>query len=523
MGTLSLLRLPETDDELWLVVKAMWGVSIPREKVCPDHVAPFTAFADAYFRRNSLDPDGEVQSMALWHGSRGLSGKSYLLAILGLTVAYLLGSDVNLLGGSFAQSTNIHQHMREAMDSPNAPRFMVMSEGMMEIKLSNHAKIRPLTASQRTVRGPHPATLLLDEIDEMDLSILDAALGQPMPQISYLSKRIKPYTVMCSTWQHPEGTFTEIMRRAEERHIPTYAWCFLETSAGDTGWLSQDTIEEKRQSIPAEMWRVEYELGEPAIGNRAIDTQAVDAAFCIPFDPDKEPAEGGYVSKKVSKDLEEYTFAEYVKGGEYVAAADWGKEQDKTVIWVARVDTPKRELVYYMRVNRRPYPMMIGWYNQVLHRYDVGYNGAWHDSTGLGNVVNDYLDMRARPFPMTGDKRAIMLSDYVNAIEKGTWALPRIKSAYLEMKYCRVGDLYKPSAEIQTPNSTLNQSARFHLPDTMCAGALAEYAANRLLGIALPIVIKRDETPTRHQAQFLPQPGTEEQRVVSEAPISLLA
>src|SRR5437899_1401415 len=102
-------RLPDTDDELWWLVKAMFGVTIPRHAVCPDHVAPFTAFADAYFGRNSLDPDSPIRSLALWHGSRGLSGKSFALSILGLTEAFLLGAKVNLLGGSLAQSTAIHE------------------------------------------------------------------------------------------------------------------------------------------------------------------------------------------------------------------------------------------------------------------------------------------------------------------------------------------------------------------------------------------------------------------------------
>lgn len=504
-------RLPQNEDELWLVVKLLWGVTIPREKVCGDHVAPMTAFADAYFRRNSLDPDSSVQSIALWHGSRGLSGKSFMLAILGLTIAYLLGSDVNLLGGSMAQSTNIHEHMRAAMEHEGAPRYMITNEGMLEIKLSNKARIRPLTASQRTVRGPHPATLLLDEIDEMELKILDAALGQPMPQITYLGKRVKPYTVMCSTWQNPEGTFTEIKRRAEERGIPMYAWCYRETSAGDTAWLGLDTIEEKRNSIPAEMWRVEYELGEPSIGNRAFDPDSVNAAWDAAVKPK---------ITNVSKDFEEYTFAFHQRDGRYVAGADWGKEQDKTVIWVARVDGAQRELVYFLRVNRRPYPLMIGYFNDVLKRYDVGMNGAWHDSTGLGNVVNDYVDMRAHPFMMTGDKRAKLLSDYVNAIEKGAWRIPMIDTAYREMKYCRVGDLYKPSPDIQLPNSNVNSSARFHLPDTICAAALAEYAARLIAPVVSPIVVQRDHSPTQLERNFVREHSREERSMLTSEPVS---
>jgi hypothetical protein len=75
-------RAPRTDDELYEVVKALWGHTIPRHKVCSDHDAPFDAFACAYFNR---------EPQILIHGSRGLSGKSRLLSILGLTKAAITG------------------------------------------------------------------------------------------------------------------------------------------------------------------------------------------------------------------------------------------------------------------------------------------------------------------------------------------------------------------------------------------------------------------------------------------------
>ena len=53
-----LSRPPQTNDELWWVVKALFGVDIPRQQVCPDHCAPIDAFAEGYF--------GNESSIALW-------------------------------------------------------------------------------------------------------------------------------------------------------------------------------------------------------------------------------------------------------------------------------------------------------------------------------------------------------------------------------------------------------------------------------------------------------------------------
>ena len=471
--TFRLHRLPQNDDELWAVVNKMWGVVIPRH-TCgnPDHTAPFQAFADAYFARNG--------TIALWHGSRGLSGKSFMLSILGLTMSFLLGSDVNLLGGSLSQSTNIHEHMRMAMDSVNSPRYMIKTESQTLIKLTNRARIRPLTASQRTVRGPHPPRLLLDEIDEMDLDILNAALGQPMPQDNYLGERVRPYTVMCSTWQNPEGTFTTKLREFEEKGLPIVQWCYQCSANPIDGWLEQETIEAKKLEIPAEMWRTEYELGEPSIGNRAFNTEAVDKMFDVKPEPIRE---------NVSKAFEEYTFAEPERDGYYVAAADWGKEQDFTVISVWRGDRDPFELVYYLRVNRRPYPQMIGWFNDAIQRYMAD---AIHDSTGLGNVVSDYVDVRARGFTMTGEKRAAMLTEYVNAVEKGRLRAPRIQTAYLAHKYAQVGDLY-------------SNSQAFHLPDEVASFALAFRTLSRGGKATGPITVPRSQEPTELEKHFSPQ------------------
>lgn len=463
-------RLPETDEELYWLVQAMWGTVIPNTPVCPDHCTPFQAFADAYFER---EPDGSRGTIALWHGSRGLSGKSFMLSILGLTKAFLKGADVNLLGGSLAQSANIHMHMRNAMEFERAPRYLVTDETTQLIRLANRAKIRPLTASQKTVRGPHPPFLLLDEIDEMDIDILDASLGQPMPQKNWLGEIIDEYTVMCSTWQNPQGTFTEIKRRAEEQGIPTYTWCYRESANPVDGWLTEAAIESKKKTISKEMWRVEYELGEPSIGNRAFDSEAVEKAFSREFKP---------LRATEAKDYEEFVFEEPDARGQYVAGADWAKEQDYTVIVVLRIDRMPIEMAYYLRLNRRPYPAMIEKFNKAINDYSAQ---AIHDATGLGNVVNDYLDARAQKFIMSGAPRANMLSEYVNAVERGVYSFPQVKSAYIAHKYAQVGDLYSNSQE-------------FHLPDEICAIALANKLVMKHVPAAAALVVPKSNVPTKH-------------------------
>jgi hypothetical protein len=438
MTRIHLERPPRTDLELYLLVKGLWGITIPRHKVCLEHDAPFTAFATAFFAR---------EPQILIHGSRGLSGKSVLMSILGLTNAVVWGADCNILGGSLAQSNNVLESMNRAWESENAPGYMLVAENKQEHILTNSAKIRPLTASTKTVRGPHPARLLLDEIDEMDQFIFDSAKGQPMPQRNWLGVDIPAQTTMASTWHYPDGVMTSEMNRFKDEDLPIYTWCFKDSSNPIDGWLHPDTVAQKRREISREMWRVEYELGEPSIGNRAIDSNAVERMFDV----------GAPNPLKWTRDYQEYGILKYDFNREYVIAADWARDKDWTVIGVWDVTERPMRLAYYLRMQRRPYPDMIGRFNTLMKRYKAE---AIHDATGLGAVVSDLIDGRARNFLMTGEKRDKMLSEYVAAVENDYVRASRIDSLYTATKYVSTDDLYSRSKE-------------FHLPDEVCSAALA--------------------------------------------------
>lgn len=163
-------QLPLRDeDSLRLFLLHAFGFEIPDKAVCPGHTSPWEAFCAAYFAR---------ERVAIWKASRGLGGKSLLLAMLGLTEALTLKCDVNVLGGSGEQSRRVHQYMQKAWEYPDAPRHLLASDPLkMETTLTWGNTIRALLASQTSTRGPHPVRLRLDEIDVMARDILDAALG----------------------------------------------------------------------------------------------------------------------------------------------------------------------------------------------------------------------------------------------------------------------------------------------------------------------------------------------------------
>lgn len=457
-GSFALTRPPRNDDELYHLTQALWGVTIPRDKHCPHHQAPFEAFSTAFFAR---------EPQALVRGSRGLSGKTAMMSALGLTMAVVLGTDANIVGGSEQQALNALGHMKNYWSYRNAPVQMIKSNQATLLELHNNAKVRPLTASQRTVRGPHPARLLLDEIDEMDPEILESAKGQPMPQKNWLDVVVPQQTIMVSTLQYADGTMMNEMKRFEEEGLPIYEWCYKDTMYAKDGWLSEEFVEQKKREVSKERWRVEYELGEPSIGNRAIDSEAVEAMFSLKC-PDP---------KKLVRDYEEYEYDRAHDNRDYVVAADWAQAVDYTVITVWDVTEEPIRCVYYLRVNRRPYPLMIGYFNALQQRYNAQ---GIHDSTGLGRVVADLIEGNARGFVMAGRDRDNMLSEFVSAVEQGRIRAPRIPSFYKELLYASVEDLYSRGKD-------------YHLPDSFCSAALAWKMVSHRFPAVSPIGLPKND------------------------------
>ena len=456
----QLTRPPQTKDELWWVVKALWDVEIPRLQICDEHQAPFDAFADAYF--------GNKFNYALWYGSRG-TGKSYMLAILALTKAVLLEIQITLLGGSAAQSQNVHEHVETLLRAPNAPTWMVVNSIQSETEFGPGNWIRPLPASQKTVRGPHPQMVMLDEIDEMEKAIYDAAMGQAMNKPNARGVPVSEMVVASSTWQNPVGTFQQVIDDARAKGLPIFTWCFKEQMKPH-GWMDPEFIERKRLTVPAEMFRVEYELGEPAGDARAFDLTKVKEYFVKYPDPILERHSGGF---------DEWTWEKPESTATYAAGADWAKMKDWTVITVARIDVHPRQLVYMLRIQRRPWPEMIGLFNDAVNRYHAL---SAHDATGLGNVVHDLIDERTLKVELIGTKRTKLLSEYIADFEHGAYRLPvQVASLLNAHRGTRVDEVWGLAKWDS------------HLPDEVASMALLHRAAERGAPPAGPIWVKRSD------------------------------
>lgn len=392
---------------------------------------------------------------SVWWGSRGFSGKSATLACLVYLEAVTLGVEVTLLGGSYIQSQRVHQYLvgerrslnkgRVFWNAAGAPTHLLEGEPTKSLtKLNNGGSIEVLTASQKSVRGPHPQRLRGDEIDEMDKAIWDAAQGQAQG-----AGGVRAQTVGSSTWQNAVGTMTAEMKEAREKGYPVHRWCYRCVMEENGGWLTQQEVDDKKSTIPAYMWDVEYELNEPSSEGTLFDRPALERMFRKSLGS----VEGGLNTT--------ITFKEPVDGAEYATGGDWGKERDRSIIITLRTDVKPMEVVRYRHMGRVPFPQMVGAFNEDVSHYD---SAACHDATGIGAVIDDYLEVMSEAVKMVGKKRSDLFGQYVVAVEQGDLACPSIGYLVDEHKFCTVDDVYGAG----------------HPPDTVVAMAMAWRAANGL-------------------------------------------
>jgi hypothetical protein len=211
-------RRPKTQQELERWVLAFTGIRVPGQAVCRGHSAPLNMFARQFLERPAL---------ALWHGPRG-SGKSFLSAIdTHLASRFHPGHETRILGGSLAQSEQIHQALREAVlggrgkGGSDADAIARMLKD--EVQYHNGSAVSILAASATSVRGPHVPSLKLDEVDEIAPDIRESAMGMAMEMRGYRSS-----VLMTSTWHRVAGPMAELIERGEAGAFPVHSFCVFE-------------------------------------------------------------------------------------------------------------------------------------------------------------------------------------------------------------------------------------------------------------------------------------------------------
>lgn len=180
--------------------------------------------------------DREISDIILKSG-RGNS-KTLLFAIGLALLAYIDHSfTATVLAGSLEQAQYLYHYFSIFAESE---KFAECIEGHVW-KTRTHLKgggwIYVLTASEKQVKGPHPAMLVFDEMCAADEKIIDLAEGQ------LLGSRVdKPLYRVASTPDKLFHTFRDYWNNADDYGFVRFEW-----NAFDCPWISVEVIEKNKR------------------------------------------------------------------------------------------------------------------------------------------------------------------------------------------------------------------------------------------------------------------------------------
>lgn len=259
-------KAPRNKEHLALHCAFVLGIRIPDPAYCENHKSPLDALWDAY---------ADEECYSIWHAMRG-SGKTLLLAILAyLDSKFKPRCGTTILGGSLEQSQKAIAYSDQLWTRPGVAKGLLIGNNISGrgYRLTNGSWVTALAASQKSVRGPHPQKLRLDEVDEMARDVYDAAMGQPKANYG-----IPDQVVAASTLHHPFGLMTDLIDKRDETGAALYQWCVEEVRAPRGFWTSEE-IARKQKQLSTSMWDAEYLLKRPMIGRSIYDFEAVERAW----------------------------------------------------------------------------------------------------------------------------------------------------------------------------------------------------------------------------------------------------
>ncbi len=182
----------------------------------PGHCAPFDVLFDVISEI--------VRYYLIWASRSG--SKTYLFGGLVTWVRSCQKAKygTNILGGSKDQSERSYKAMSEfkaLTDSDNIHCHRLMKT---RAEFANGSEVKISPASVTSVRGAHQQCLLLDEVDEIDEEVYEAALSQPQSLHGHAAS-----LGMFSTNHNINGQMDKAIARAKEKGHAVYRYCVWET------------------------------------------------------------------------------------------------------------------------------------------------------------------------------------------------------------------------------------------------------------------------------------------------------
>ena len=135
--------------------------------------------------------------------------------------------ETRILGGGLEQSLLSYEAMKIFRDETDPMNSRISGDILQSrTTFKNKSKVSILAASIKQVRGPHPQCLKLDEVDEIEPNVYNAALSQPLSKFGH-----KSVLGMFSTNHNIMGQMDKALAKAKESGTNIYKYCVWECLA----------------------------------------------------------------------------------------------------------------------------------------------------------------------------------------------------------------------------------------------------------------------------------------------------
>lgn len=235
------INAPKTDDELDQFIQIAYGVKLARKVCTVGHRSPFQLVADLFFER---------VDNALGFANRA-GGKTFAIALLNhLDMVFKDNCEIASAGAVLDQANKCYRYFQSFLQ---LPWFVDLSQNYGRVtgiplcnpkeaiqshtQFGNGSRLQILTASEKGFRGEHPQKLRLDEIDEIEWSLLQTSLFMATARHG-----IKAQNVFTSTRQYAAGTMARLLDEATERGIQVYEWNVWESLERCTRRCERDAV-----------------------------------------------------------------------------------------------------------------------------------------------------------------------------------------------------------------------------------------------------------------------------------------
>lgn len=345
----------------------------------------FTGLKVRPFQKDFFDEIQTLKSKNLVIvAGRGI-GKTLSLATVALWYAVILSITegrpmrVTILGGSLEQAKICFNYIMECINSsPFLQRQLAKEPTQKEIIFKDGSWIRPLPASEKSVRGHHPDLLIIDEAAQVEDKIIYAALPMTAPS---------PYARQIFSTTPSEG-FSWIEEKWEHQgRYPYPEWKFFNWNA--ESFLDPSQIKLLKGSLPEDRYRSEIQ-GLPYKREGKV-FRITDLKLCekkgIKFNPS----------------LETY------------AGIDWGFYPCPTVLVIVQKEDDNWNILYSKAFLAEHHAVVLDEIQKTCLSYNV--RCIFTDSTNKGeNIRLSSKGLPVRPISFKAEK-SVMLANLRTLVE----------------------------------------------------------------------------------------------------------